>query len=324
MYNDYNAVPEITNTTFSYNTAYNGGGMYNDSSDPIITNTTFSYNTATDSGSRGDGGGGMYNYNGSFPEITNTAFSYNTAGYGGGMYNHSSYSQTKNTTFLHNTADEGGGMFNFVSSPTLTNTTFSYNTATDSGGGMYNSSSSPTITNTIFWENLKSNSNSVSGADIENSSSSYSPTVSYCLTQENSVYDGANNGTGIINNQNPLFVDAVNGDFSLQGCSPAINTGTATGITHTTDILENPHVGIVDMGAYEFKELDPITITANITHGTNPNYSGVPSITSEGAILNTNVAVFKAQNYIELLPGFSVAPAPEQATVFRAEIEGCE
>jgi hypothetical protein len=86
----------------------------------------------------------------------------------------------------------------------------------------------------------------------------------------------------------------------------------------------NSHVGIVDMGAYEFKELDPITITANITNGTNPNYSGVPSITSESAILNANNAVFKARNYIELLPGFSVAPEPDQATVFRAEIGGCE
>jgi hypothetical protein len=143
------------------------------------------------------------------------------------------------------------------------------------------------------------------------------------LTQAGSFYDGVNNiGTGIINNQDPLFVDAANGDFSLQNCSPAINAGTT--VSHITDILGNPHIGIVDMGAYEFKELDPITITANITHGTNPNYSGVPSITSEGAILNTNNAVFKAQNYIELLPGFSVAPAPMQATVFRAEIEGCE
>jgi heat shock protein HslJ len=312
MFNDSSS-PTITNTTFSYNTAYNGGGMFNDTSDPIITSTTFSYNTADYFG------GGMCNEFSSSPTITNTTFSYNTADYfGGGMRNYYRSSPTiTNTTFLHNTADEGGGgMFNDSSSPTITNTTFSYNTASNSGGGMYNSyGSSPIITNSIFWENLKNSSNSALGADIEDVSSS-SPTVSYCLTQ---TYNG---GTGIISNKNPFFVDAMNGDFSLQNCSPAINAGIA--VSHITDILGNPHVGIVDMGAYEFKELDPITITANITHGTNPNYSGVPSITSEGAILNTNNAVFKAQNYIELLPGFSVAPAPEQATVFRAEIEGCE
>jgi stringent starvation protein B len=270
--------------------AFTGGGMFNESSSPTITNTTFLYNTADDAG---------------------------------GMYNSSSSPIITNTTFLHNAADNGGGMYNSSSSPIITNTTLSYNTAVDDGGGMYNIRSSPTITNSIFWENLKNNSNITFGAGITIHFSS--PTVSYCLTQAGSFYDGVNNiGTGIINNQDPLFVDAANGDFSLQNCSPAINAGTATGITQTTDILGNPHVGIVDMGAYEFQELDPITITANITHGTNPNYSGVPSITSEGAILNTNNAVFKAQNYIELLPGFSVAPAPEQATVFRAEIEGCE
>jgi hypothetical protein len=335
MNNFHSASLEIFNTTFSYNTARNGGGMYNIDSEIMILNTVFSYNTAD------EGGGGMYNKNSFYgygPEtITNTTFSYNTADDGGGMVNDYSDPTITNTTFSYNTAfDYGGGMYNFSSSPIITNTTFSYNTAGNYGGGMFNnsysssssSSSSPIITNTVFWGNLKNGSNSLSGADIENNNFS-SPTVTYCLTQENSVYDGANNGvnnigTGIINNQDPLFVDAANGDFSLQSCSPAINAGTATGITHTTDILRNPHVGMVDMGAYEFKELDPITITANITNGTNPNYSGVPSITSEGAILNTNNAVFKAQNYIELLPGFSVAPAPEQATVFRAEIEGCE
>jgi predicted outer membrane repeat protein len=353
IYNNNSSNPIITNTTFLYNTAVygSGGGMYNQASDPIITNTTFLYSKAAIGGGMSNKssdpiimnttflyniavyyGGGMFNESSS-PTITNTTFSYNTAGNdGGGMYNRNSSSPTiTNTIFLYNTAVYyGGGMYNDQSSPTIRNTTFSYNTAGNYGGGMFNnsyySSSSPIITNTVFWGNLKNGSNSLSGADIENNNSS-SPTVTYCLTQENSVYDGANNGvnnigTGIINNQDPLFVDAANGDYSLQNCSPAINAGTT--VSHITDILGNPHIGIVDMGAYEFKELDPITITANITNGTNPNYSGVPSITSEGAILNTNNAVFKAQNYIELKPGFLVAPAPEQATVFRAEIGGCE
>jgi predicted outer membrane repeat protein len=214
MYN-ISSSPTITNTTFLHNKGDLGGGMVNDSSDPIITHTTFFYNTARD-------GGGMSNYFSSSPTITNATFLYNTA------------------------TDSGGGMFSHSSSPIITNTTFSYNGATDSGGGMYNYSSDPIITNTIFWENLKSNLNSLSGADIENSSSA-SPTVTYCLTQNYS------SGTEIINNQDPLFVDAVNGDFSLKGCSPAINAGTT--VSHTTDILGNPHVGIVDMGAYEYQDI---------------------------------------------------------------------
>jgi hypothetical protein len=215
MYNSSSS-PTITNTTFLHNTAVYGGGMFNIDSAPIITNTTFLHNTASSIG------GGMFNQNSSAPIITNTTFLYNTAGsIGGGMYNNNS------------------------SNPIITNTTFSYNTAISGGGGMYNDSSDPMIKNSIFWENLKNGSNSVPGADIANASSS--PTVSYCLTQNYS------SGTEIINNQDPLFVDATNGNFSLKGCSPAINTGTATGITHTTDILGNPLVGIVDMGAYEYQ-----------------------------------------------------------------------
>jgi hypothetical protein len=239
----------ITNTIFSYNTAvYHGGGMYNSSSSPIITNTTFSYNTG-----RMSYGGGMYNGSSSSPTITNTIFSYNKADYGGGMYNESSSSPIiTNTTFSYNTAVYyGGGMYNeSSSSPIITNTTFSYNAATN-GGGMINLSSSPTIKNSIFWNNLKNNQNSVPGADIENSSSS--PTVSYCLTQENSLYSS---GTGIINNQDPLFVDAANGDFSLQTGSPCIDMGDGaignSANTTTSDLAGNARFnGVIDMGAYE-------------------------------------------------------------------------
>jgi hypothetical protein len=252
MYNNA-CFPTITNTTFSYNTAVNnsGGGMCNYSSSPTIKNSIFSHNTA-------GGGGGMFNSSSSSPIITNTTFLYNTADEGGGMFNGSSSPTITNTTFSYNTAGyAGGGMINFASNPTITNTIFSYNTASNNtasnngGGGMRNFSSSPIITNTIFWKNLGYGSNNVSGADIGNSSSS--PTVSYCLTQENSLYSS---GTGIINNQDPLFVDAANGDFSLQTGSPCIDMGDGaignSANTTTSDLAGNARFnGVIDMGAYE-------------------------------------------------------------------------
>mgnify|MGYP000595584453 CR=1 FL=1 len=65
----------------------------------------------------------------------------------------------------------------------------------------------------------------------------------------------------------PLFVDAANVDYSISGCSSAINTGAT--VSHTTDILGNPHVGIVDIGAYEFQDT-PIVITVTTPTVTQP------------------------------------------------------
>ena len=248
--------------TYQSETFYreHGGGMLNASSFPTITNATFVNNSA-------DYGGGMYNASSS-PTITNATFEYNkTNSQGGGMYNISSAPVIINTIFSNNrTAAAGGGMYNLSSSPTITNATFEDNSSGTPGGGMRNSSSSsPTITNTIFWNNKKGGSNNVLGADIENSTSS--PTVTYCLTQENSIYSS---GTGIINHQDPLFVNAANGDYRLNRCSPAINVGTT--VTHTADILGNTHVGVVDMGAYEYQGTpytNAIYVNVNAVGGNN-------------------------------------------------------
>ena len=56
MYNKY-ASPEITNCTFSNNSARYGGGMYNYSSSPSLTNCILWGNTASSSGNE------IYNYN---------------------------------------------------------------------------------------------------------------------------------------------------------------------------------------------------------------------------------------------------------------------
>ena len=59
--------PTISNCAFTGNTAYSGGGIYNDSGSPTVTDCTFSGNTA------GTNGGGMYNYKSS-PTLTNCIF----------------------------------------------------------------------------------------------------------------------------------------------------------------------------------------------------------------------------------------------------------
>jgi hypothetical protein len=60
------ASPTLINSIFSANLAiYYGGWIYNDASSPTITNCTSNGNTASTSGS------GMYNYNSSSPVVTN-------------------------------------------------------------------------------------------------------------------------------------------------------------------------------------------------------------------------------------------------------------
>ncbi len=209
MYNYY-ASPEITNCTFSNNSAYyGGGGMYNNnSSSPKLTNCTFANNSAGSGGgmensgsstkpaltnctftnNSAGSGGGMFNYgyNGTCnPTLTNCTFSGNTASSGGGMYNHSSSSpKLTNCTFTNNSASSGGGMYNYgyngTCNPTLTNCTFSGNSASRSsigdGGGMYNDSSSPELTNCILWGNTAS----YSGNEIYTTSNS-NPTIDTCI-----------------------------------------------------------------------------------------------------------------------------------------------
>jgi parallel beta-helix repeat protein len=267
MYNS-DSNPTLTNTTLSGNSATsNGGGAYNLNSNPTLTNTTLSGNSATSNG------GGMYNYN-SNPRLTNTTLSGNSVtNNGGGMYNFNSTLTLTNTTLSGNSSVSGGGLYNYISNLTLTNTALSGNSATNNGGGIYNSSSNPTLTNTTLSGNsatnngggmYNSNSNPViqnsiiwgnSGGSISNGSGG-SSTITYSIIQ------GGTLGTGNLNTD-PLFKNAaqpagVDGiwrtaddGLGLQSTSPAINAGSLSITTPTTDITGYTRKNVFDMGAYE-------------------------------------------------------------------------
>jgi hypothetical protein len=290
-----------------------GGGLYNQSSNPRINHILFLRNY-------GQYGGGLYNSG--TAEITNSNFIENLAEQGGGLFNQNADSKISNCTFSGNSATNwGGGMVIWDSSPAINNNTFVGNSAGSSFGGgailNYNESI-PIITNNIFWENQKGGADNVAGADIANSNETPSPVVTYSLTQENSLY---NTGTGIINNQDPLFVGAANGILNLKCNSPAINQGTLTGAPKE-DITGFTRVGNPDMGAYEYGY---VSIDSPVADGSNLNITGIPQISSDAAIQNTNTILYEAANSVILSPGFMVAPTGGAATVFRAEIGGgCE
>lgn len=105
--------------------------------------------------------------------------------------------------------------------------------------------------NSIFWLNINSTTLYESVA-----------TLSACLLKEGQCPDGASceNAT-MIYNKDPYFTDPRNGDFSLSLCSPAIDAGVNADIPAflVEDVTGLSRVinGVVDMGAYEFLDLEP-------------------------------------------------------------------
>jgi hypothetical protein len=252
--------------TLSYLGKKWGGGMFNDDSSPTVDNCTFSDNTA-------DAGGGMAN-RGCSPTITNCTFSDNTADAGGGMFNGEigvvgSTSKVRNCIFSGNDAAWGGGMWNYMSSPTVINCTFSNNTG--SIPGMYNESSSdPTVTNCILWGN-----GSVGQYQIVNVSNSTAD-VTYSDVQLGTGEPWF--GTGCID-ADPMFRDALNGDYRLLSGSPCIDVGNNAAVPAdvTTDLDGKPRIvnDTVDMGAFEAQlgpaelllKLMQTVINLNLQHG---------------------------------------------------------
>lgn len=189
------------------------------------------------SGTAPTNGGGMNNINSS-PNIRNCVFKNNrAASYGGAVYNSGSNPSFTNVLFYNNSAGSGGAMFNTSSSPVLMNCTVANNFSL-SGAGFFNQTNSfVNLTNCIVWGNTGGNA-------ISNTSTSPA-TVNY------SVVQGGYAGTGNIS-ADPLFTDTTVKNFALRPCSPAINSGTASGAP-ATDINETPRpAGLgFDIGVYE-------------------------------------------------------------------------
>jgi len=278
-----NSDPTLNGVEFNGNAARYGGGMYNVNSSPVLTNTIFSYNAATDLG------GGMYNED-SIPRLANVTFTENISGNGGGMYNTNSDPLLVNVEFIGNGATGGGGMFNSSTSfPALINVTFIGNEANQFGGGILNSGDSSImlinvsingntaafgggllnidsgsavlLVNSIIWGNTAASDGNEIWNDFDSSVG-----LLYSLYKDDPG-DVVEGGEFIVDanslTEDPLFVDAPNGNLYLQPTSPAINAGDpGTDLDiFPTDSQGNPidlggnlrlQDGRIDMGAFEF------------------------------------------------------------------------
>ena len=226
-----------------------GGGIQCTNSSPILNNLVIK-------GNAGRYGAGLA-LSASSPIITNSFIAGNAGFYGGGIIASNCGASITNVIISGNTAvEQGGGMYNEWSvAPALTNVTIAGNTANYASGAMYNNLAAPLqLRNCIVYGN---------NSGINNNSGT--PAIQYSLVQgETSTANGNIDGS-----LDPVFVNQptaglnTGGNYRLQGCSPAINSGNSafynTGQTPdlsaiTTDLNNTARAQgfSIDMGVYEF------------------------------------------------------------------------
>ncbi len=286
----------MKNNTFSNNIAETGsaGGAYIEDSNTVeLTDNIFSGNSAN------DGGGGLHLWDAATVELTDAVFSGNSADNGGGAkiensvglvtlnsntfrgnaaihsgggisINENNTVILTNNTFSGNASDDGGGIYIYKNKrATLINNTLTDNTAYDDGGirgpgaGIwlrnYDILDRAEIYNNIIWGNNAPYYETYADLYIDNE------VGTLILLNNDFDWDKAEFNTSItinptnLNNINPKFVDATNGNLHLQPCSPVINLGDNGALELPDTDMDGDDRIIdtrVDIGADEF--VDPV------------------------------------------------------------------
>jgi len=234
----------LENLYLTENHAYNGGGIgVFRLIGPRINNVIVENNTAKTHG------GGIFHHAG-VTEISNSIITDNSTQnmHGGGIsvyVTESERTKLMNVEITNNNSAFWGGAAMFYSANVdMINTTVTQNTDNADNSAIKNQDGNLSIVNSIVWSNYP---NSIGG-------------------QSSIIYSNvsSNTGEGNIQNVDPLFVNAEEGDFNIQADSPCRDSGTSDidgdGID---DIIvfqgESP-----DMGAYEYTIAHPEEFTFTI------------------------------------------------------------
>jgi len=240
------SVPTFTNSRFENNSAVWGGGAF-----WTEVGTKFVTEMCSLENNSGAWGGAIASNQAEIDIRTCSITSNHALTYNGGALDLNGVTlNLANSLVANNTsvADGGGLWLADGTNATILNTTVANNHATNYSGGTTLYNASATIKNSILW----GNTGGLADLEIENLVLySSTATVDHTTVQG---WSGALGGTGN-NGSNPLFVNAVGGDFSLGAGSPAIDSAdnAALPLSYEFDLAGHVRrINTLDRGAYEF------------------------------------------------------------------------
>ncbi|MCK4339279.1 MAG: T9SS type A sorting domain-containing protein [Candidatus Cloacimonetes bacterium] len=261
----WNSSPSLKNIIVSDNSAGGAGGGIHFAYDvnPSLSNVIVSGNLA------GNNGGGIVCFYSS-PSLKTVMIFNNSTDFGAGMSISHSNPILENVMISNNSANSfAGGILMADSNPIFSNVTISYNWALHSGRGIHClDNSNPQLLNSILW-NLSSPEIYFYGGYAPNS-------ITITYSDIKGGEDGiVTNNNGIVYwlegniDEDPIFLNPINGNFHLQDSSLCIGAGVDSieinGTWYyapTTDIegnpRPNPEGSNPDMGAYENPLGNPI------------------------------------------------------------------
>ncbi|MFO7736384.1 MAG: right-handed parallel beta-helix repeat-containing protein, partial [bacterium] len=228
----------------------NGGGVYAENREEIeLRNMFFVANGAKEVG------GAVYFTGGGGHLIKNCYFYGNSCDERGGAvaFDNRSSGILQNVVFYNNYAgDYGGGLYvRDESTVTVYNSTFNGNGADSGNAGAalhaYDSSN-VSVVNSIFWGNTLGNEIQANG----------SSKVNVSFTDINKDACGSDSNSDInfsdIITEDPLFLDAENGNLNIGINSSCVDAGTSEGDVPEKDIRGLPRDLSPDMGAFEVQK----------------------------------------------------------------------
>jgi hypothetical protein len=256
--------PIVSGGSFHDNTALNGGGMYNNLSDPELSGTKVYDNSASTSG------GGMYNEESS-PKISDCQFYDNAAMTtgasssigGGALYSNGldSSALITDSSFHNNIATNGGALFDSSGAPTLLRSEFFDNTATIGGGARYFQQDWPTVIDCAFYRNAAATGGLYGGGAM------YLLSVSARIIHSSFYDNTAGRGGAIYQSRNSL---ATMSDVSVFGSLFFRNSADTGGGIRVQGVDGDSALSIINSAFY-----------ANVAPSNGPalyNAGGVPSL----------------------------------------------